>query len=198
MSMFRFSSSVHLHTYHVIEKSSFYTTHKSSVSTGFTEQIMPILRILCYNGSLVIWSVIRLTTKKFKPLTFSMSGFTLSYTANIFIRMILYDFCVSPEAIVFLFQLVVPTRPAYNISARNEYKISFPSVPRYSSVGIATGYGLDDQGGGSSSPGGVKNFHFSISSRPAQGSTQPPIKWVPGLYPGSKAAGAWSWPLTSN
>jgi hypothetical protein len=31
------------HVYHVIEKSSFCTTHKSSVSTGFTEQIMPAL-----------------------------------------------------------------------------------------------------------------------------------------------------------
>jgi hypothetical protein len=50
-----------------------------------------------------------------------------------------------------------------------------------SSVGIATGYGLDDQGGGSSSPGRVKNFHFSIASRPALGSTQPPLKWVPGV-----------------
>jgi hypothetical protein len=46
-----------------------------------------------------------------------------------------------------------------------------------SSVGIATGYGLGDQGGGSSSPGRVKNFHFSISS------TQPLIKWVPGALP---------------
>jgi hypothetical protein len=33
--------------------SSFCTTHKSSVSTGLTEQIMPILHILFYNGSLV-------------------------------------------------------------------------------------------------------------------------------------------------
>jgi hypothetical protein len=54
-------------------------------------------------------------------------------------------------------------------------------VSRDSSVGIATVYGLDDQGGGSSSPCRVKNIHFSISSRPAVGSTQPPIKWVPGV-----------------
>jgi hypothetical protein len=46
-------------------------------------------------------------------------------------------------------------------------------------VGIATGYGLDDQRSGSSSPGRIKNFHFSISSTSALGSTQPPIKWVP-------------------
>jgi hypothetical protein len=38
------------HIQHVIKNSSFCTTHKSSVSTGFTE-IMPNLRILCYNGS---------------------------------------------------------------------------------------------------------------------------------------------------
>jgi hypothetical protein len=31
-----------------------------------------------------------------------------------------------------------------------------------------------------SSPGRVKNFHFSMLSRPALGSAQPPIQWVPG------------------
>jgi hypothetical protein len=39
----------------------------------------------------------------------------------------------------------------------------------------------------SSSPGRVKNFLFSASSRPILGLTQPPIQWVPGaLSPGVK------------
>jgi hypothetical protein len=36
---------------------------------------------------------------------------------------------------------------------------------------------LRDRG---SSPGRVKNSHFSMLSRPALGSTQPPVQWVPG------------------
>jgi hypothetical protein len=36
------------------------------------------------------------------------------------------------------------------------------------------------------------------SSKPGLGSTQPPIQWVPRVFPRGKAAGDWSWPLTSN
>jgi hypothetical protein len=55
------------------------------------------------------------------------------------------------------------------------------------------------QRGWSSGPGRVKNFHFSISSRPALGFTQPLIQRVSGgAFHGSKAAGVWSWPLTCN
>jgi hypothetical protein len=38
------------------------------------------------------------------------------------------------------------------------------------------------QTGRSSSPGRIKNCHLSVSSRPALGSIQPPIQWVPGLF----------------
>jgi hypothetical protein len=59
-----------------------------------------------------------------------------------------------------------------------------------SSVGIATGYGLDGPG---------IEFRwgqdFSHTSRPALGPTQPPVQWVPGISWG-KSAGAWCWPPT--
>jgi hypothetical protein len=45
-----------------------------------------------------------------------------------------------------------------------------------SSVGIATDYGLD--GLGIESRWGRE---FSQTSRPALGTTQPPVQWVPGL-----------------
>jgi hypothetical protein len=49
-----------------------------------------------------------------------------------------------------------------------------------SSVGIATGYGLNDQGAGVRVP--VGSTIFTSPYRPDQlGSTQPPIKWVPGV-----------------
>jgi hypothetical protein len=49
-----------------------------------------------------------------------------------------------------------------------------------SSVGIATGYGLDGRGAEVRVPVGARIFLHSTSSRPALGPTQPPIQWVPG------------------
>jgi hypothetical protein len=58
------------HIEHVIENSSLCTIYKSSVSTGFAKQIISVLPILCYNSSLVTWTVVSLTSAKFKPLIF--------------------------------------------------------------------------------------------------------------------------------
>jgi len=56
---------------------------------------------------------------------------------------------------------------------------------RDSSVGIAIRYGLECPWIQSRWGRG-----FQHRSRPALGPTQPPIKWVRVLFPGSKAAGA--------
>jgi hypothetical protein len=55
--------------------------------------------------------------------------------------------------------------------------------------------------GGSSSSGRVKNFHFTMSSRPALGPTHPPRRWVSGALPlqwQSKEARAWSYKASIN
>jgi hypothetical protein len=66
---------------------------------------MPILRILCYNGSLVIWKVVSFTIKV-SPLIFSMYGFALSYAMNMFILMIMYDFCLLPAQFYYVILII--------------------------------------------------------------------------------------------
>jgi hypothetical protein len=87
------------HTYNMLLKILHFTKY---TSPGFAKQIMNILHILCYNGRLVTWMVISLITAMFKPLIFSMSGFTLSCTVNILILMILCDFCLLPAQFCYI------------------------------------------------------------------------------------------------
>jgi len=62
---------------------------------------------------------------------------------------------------------------------------------RDSSVGIATSYGLDCPGIKSR-----RGQDYPHLCKPTLGPTQPPVQWVPCLFPGGKAAGAWHWPPT--
>jgi hypothetical protein len=72
-----------------------------------------------------------------------------------------------------------------NVFATSFFTTSLSFIPfihlsksRDSSVGIATGYGLDDREVGVKSPGRVMNFLFTTSSRPVLRSTQPPVQCV--------------------
>jgi hypothetical protein len=58
------------------------------------------------------------------------------------------------------------------------FHIYYDVTSRDSVVGIATGYGLDDQGVGVRVPVGSRIF--STSSRPALGPSHPPVQWVRG------------------
>jgi hypothetical protein len=69
---------------------------------------------------------------------------------------------------------------------------------RDSAVGIATGYRLDDREVGIRVPVGSRIFTSHVVQT---GSGVHPTYYTLGtwgLFPGGKAAGAWSWPLTSN
>jgi hypothetical protein len=64
------------------------------------------------------------------------------------------------------------------------------SWSRDSSVGIATGYGLDDQGGGSSSPGRVKMFSLLHIVQTGSGVYPTSYKMgTGGSFPGVKRQG---------
>jgi hypothetical protein len=69
---------------HVTENSSFRTIYKSSVSPSFAYQIMSILLILCFNGSLVTRTVVSSTAAKFEPHIFRRSDFVSSYAVRRF------------------------------------------------------------------------------------------------------------------
>jgi hypothetical protein len=78
------------------------------------------------------------------------------------------------------------------------FKIHFNIIlpPTDSSVGIALGYGLDDRGSRVRFPAGAGSFSLH---RVQNGSGAHPASYpmgTRGSFPGGKAAGAWSWPLT--
>jgi hypothetical protein len=84
------------------------------ISSGFAKRIMSILLILCYNGSLVVWTVVSLGAAKFMPLMFSTSGFALFYATNMFILMLLYDFLLPAQFCYIIVYIRKSNKPCAN------------------------------------------------------------------------------------
>jgi hypothetical protein len=93
--------------------------------------------------------------------------FFFHYLWELWVEMVVIKFSYS----VFNRQFIL----LHNCSIRAPWVMTTLTLPPYSDwlwAGRLRGWG--------SSPGRVKNYYFSMSSRPALGSTQPPIQWVPG------------------
>jgi hypothetical protein len=78
----------------------------------------------------------------------------------------------------------------HKISCKINAYLAIWHVGRDTVVGIATRCGPD--GPGIASPLGRDFLHLS---RAALGPIHPPIKWIPGFFPGNNAAGAWRYQL---
>jgi hypothetical protein len=63
---------------------------------GIADYALLVTSRSCHLGSLDTLTVVQMTAGKFKPSIFSGLGFALSNVANIFIFMILDDFCLLP------------------------------------------------------------------------------------------------------
>jgi hypothetical protein len=61
-----------------------------------TADYAPVTSSLSYYNNLDTEAVVHMTAAKFEPLIFPVSGFALPNVANIFIFMILDDFCLLP------------------------------------------------------------------------------------------------------
>jgi hypothetical protein len=86
-----------------------------------------------------------------------------------------------PQETSFVFQSTTRRcRSRSSVGIATGYGVDYKRCRSRSSVGIATGYALDDLGVGVRVPVGSRIFLFSSSSRPILGFTQPPIQSVTG------------------
>jgi hypothetical protein len=72
--------------------------------------------------------------------------------------------------------------------------LTFFSLP---TLGRELCYGLDDRGSRVRFPVGAGNFSFHHRVQNGSGAHPASYPMGTGFFPGSKAAGAWSWPITS-
>jgi hypothetical protein len=66
-----------------------YQTNDGDWACSLAYQIMPIVRIWCYKGSLITWTFVSLTTAKIKSLIFSQLNHIQSYRQS-YLRLAVY------------------------------------------------------------------------------------------------------------
>jgi hypothetical protein len=127
--MLGLSSSVRIAHIACYLNSSFCTTLKFSVSPSFANQIMPLELML--QGQLSHLNGCKLSHRKLKPHVFCMSGFTLSYTANVVILAILYEFCLLPAQFCYII--------VYILRVESRVQIADLCAPCFASAATVTG-----------------------------------------------------------
>ena len=85
---------------------------------------------------------------------------------------------------IYFVRKLLPLNPV--LMKQNLFMYHSEIVSRDSLVGVATRYGLDGPGVESQC-----GRDFPHPSRPTLVPTQSPVQWLPGLFTGGKAAGAW-------
>jgi hypothetical protein len=148
----------------------------------------------CANYLVLMWNVVSCSEKRKLITIISKYGTEKRVWAC---KLLVWAGELQPQFIWYLLRghnrLDLQLRFWENDSIQNFGRETSYGHSRDSSVDIGTGYGLDDR---VSIPGSGKIFLFSIAFRPALGSTQPPLKCVPGaLSPGHKTDRALSWPF---
>jgi hypothetical protein len=127
-----------------------------------------------------------------KQIRFHLNGHTLNETNSV------------KQSLTSELRGTIPPLPQYAfmascpVEAQGQLYLCFGIKSRDGSVGIALGYRLDDRGSRVRFPAEAGNFslhHRVQNGSGAHPASYPMDNW--GSFLGGKAAGAWSWPLTS-
>jgi hypothetical protein len=115
-----------------------------------------------------------------------------SFCNKIFIAFLLTIHATYPVYLTFIYAII------WKLEAVKFLVMYVPALSFRTELSIALGYGLDDWGSRVRFPVGAGNF--SLHYRVQNGSGAHPASYPIGTevsFRGGKAAGAWSWPLTS-
>ena len=104
-------------------------------------------------------------------------------------KLVNFDCAQLRYGLIFWLNNILTKVVCYGFCKSNLMYFQWNNCGRFSVVGIGIRCGLGD-------PGIESRWgqDFPHPSSPAVLLTQPPVQWIPALFSGSKASGAWRWP----